>query len=79
MLNAIAMYRPLALATTVSPDENNRHLEQSNFISNAGCDITIGARVYLLYEMPLTLLARRFNDSQNINIDKFKILVSKII
>lgn len=48
---------------------------QGCFRSSAGCDITVGARVNLLYEMPLTLLATRFTDSNN-HGSKFKIMVS---
>jgi hypothetical protein len=33
---------------------------RSGLIATAGCDINANAQVYLLYEMPVTMLAKRF-------------------
>ncbi len=53
------------------------HMNQTDFISTSGCDITQGARVNLLYEVPLTLLATRFNENTERITNKFKIPVIK--
>jgi len=42
-------------------------------VAVAGSDINLDAQVYLLYEMPTSLLARRFNFEKNENI--YKIMV----
>lgn len=86
------LYRPLTqhLPTSATnlpqlQEANNFQLAANTgiFVSTAGCDINVGARVNLLYEMQLTLLARRFDSgvsdrAGNFN-NKFKILVNKII
>jgi len=69
------LFRPSqieALSTTFSSEFQ---LNQANFISTSGCDITQGARVNLLYEVPLALLATRFNDDTGRIANKFKIMV----
>ena len=71
-----SLYRPIPLATGFSSGcyLYNQH---SFFVSTAGCDISIDAQVYLLYEMSITLLAKRFNRAcePNFNMDNFKLLV----
>lgn len=81
------LYRPLTQHLTTSGTSLPQQQEANNFqlaanagifVSAAGCDINVGARVNLLYEMPLTLLARRFDGgvSERLgNFNKFKILV----
>lgn len=63
---------------SVSTNMNDLHLDHRYFISCAGCDITKDARVNLLYEIPLTLLARRFIAEDGGHFNKLKILVSLI-
>ncbi len=49
----------------------------NSFIAVSGSDIDLDAKVYLLYEIPLSLLARRFNCFTNgKNDNKLNILVS---
>ena len=40
----------------------------------AGSDINLDAQVYLLYEMPTSLLARRFNFNKNDNVYKIMVI-----
>ena len=76
------VYRPNPLATSLLNKSTERfQLNQASFISTSGCDITQGARVNLLYEVPLTMLATRFNDNAGQNssgdvTNTFKIMVS---
>ena len=76
------LYRPLShLVNTNHPELQHLTNNGANiFVSTAGCDINFGARVNLLYEMPLTLLARRFDSSLSDRTGhfntKFKIFVS---
>lgn len=46
---------------------------QNHFISVAATDINMDSQVYLLYEIPTTLLAKRFKKN---NIDHLKIQVN---
>jgi len=62
------LFRPIPLVF------NSFGFSQNNFITVAGCDINLNSQVYLLYEMPTSLLARRFNDNKTDN--KFNIMVS---
>ena len=75
-----SLYRPIPLATGFS---NSCYLynQPSFFVSTAGCDISIDAQVYLLYEMSIALLARRFNRTcePDFNIDNFKLLVCSFL
>ncbi|CAF0708679.1 unnamed protein product [Brachionus calyciflorus] len=48
---------------------------QSQFIIMAGSDINLDAQVYLLYEIPIALLARRFRDNK---FDNCKIMVHEL-
>ena len=48
--------------------------QSANCLSVAGGDINLDAQVYLLYEIPTSLLARRFNYDQSENY--LKIMVS---
>ena len=45
----------------------------SSFVAVAGSDISKGAQVFLLYEIPVSLLARRFLDANS--SDKLQIMV----
>ncbi len=48
----------------------------NSFIAVAGTDIDLDSKVYLLYEIPISLLARRFNCFTGKNDNKLNILVS---
>jgi len=45
----------------------------SNCVTVAGSDINLDAQVYLLYEMPTSLLARRFNYDKSESFYKIQV------
>ncbi|RNA00525.1 MDS1 and EVI1 complex locus EVI1-like, partial [Brachionus plicatilis] len=47
----------------------------NQFVTSAGSDINLDAQVYLLYEVPVTLLARRFINNKS---DHIKIMVHEL-
>lgn len=51
---------------------NTALFSQNNFVAVAATDINLNSQVYLLYEIPTSLLARRFDTNKN---EKFKIMV----
>lgn len=58
---------PLSASTTSTPYLPN------DFITIAGSDINQTSQVYLLYEVPTDLLAKRF--LLNTNLERFKLMV----
>jgi hypothetical protein len=63
-----SLYRPIPLVF------NSYLMTQNNFIAVAGSDISLNAQVFLLYEIPVTLLARRFTDA--LSKEKLKTMVN---
>jgi len=59
----VNLYRPIPLFFNTLALNCHQH-QQQNFVTIAGSDINQDAQVYLLYEIPITLLAKRFNDNK---------------
>ena len=50
----------------------------SNCVTVAGSDINLDAQVYLLYEMPTSLLARRFNYEKSESFYKIQVKFASV-
>lgn len=64
-----------AMAAASSATVGSSGSSSNCYAAFAGSDINADSKVYLLYEMPMALLAKRFYDSTKIT-DKHKIMVS---
>lgn len=68
-LSAVAAAAAAAAAVASSSTAHS-----SSFIAFAGSEINVDSKVYLLYDVPMALLAKRFHDLDKID-DKIRILV----